>query len=233
LPATGGPTTWRRVVATSAVGAAVTVTVTAVLGAVTVWPFGDDDESSGEPPLTAVVKQSAPFCAAFVVDGAPDEIPLIPKVHSFRGGHAKETTWASQLGARSANEVDLHVTLQGTTRRVVVLESLTVKLEATPEVDGDVFSSNCPQPIAVPVRAFKATLDPEVSIAPLRPARVSDFPYSISSTQPEVLHVVVNPGSCDCDWTLQLEWTSGDQTGTITIDDDGQPFRSASWRGRT
>ena len=209
-----------------------TVLVTGLLGATATWMFRDsDDAGSGapenEPPLTWVVKQEHLGCPFFVVEGSYEDVPKLPS------NPEKLATWASQVGARSANTVTVRLTLQGTSDAVVVLDSLTAAIDGTPRVEGGVYSVElCPVPTVAPIRGFEAELNPRDSTIPLSPRRVADFPYRISLAEPEVFRIVVDPGSCTCDWTLQLAWTSGGKSGTVTIDDRGEPFRSASKQGR-
>lgn len=53
------------------------------------------------------------------------------------------------------------------------------------------------------------------------------FPYRVSVRDPEVLLVTGRTVACDCDWYLELEWSSGDRSGTARIDDAGRPFRTS------
>ena len=51
------------------------------------------------------------------------------------------------------------------------------------------------------------------------------FPWTVSLTDPLLLYVVARANFCDCTWSAEIPWVSGGQSGTIEIDDHGEPFR--------
>ena len=57
------------------------------------------------------------------------------------------------------------------------------------------------------------------------------MPYRVSAEDPEVLLVTARTESCDCDWYLELDWSSQGRTGTVRIDDHGRPFRTSGIKG--
>lgn len=57
------------------------------------------------------------------------------------------------------------------------------------------------------------------------------LPYRVSSTDPEVLLVTARTDTCDCDWYLELDWSSQGRTGTVRVDDHGRPFRTSGIKG--
>ncbi len=54
------------------------------------------------------------------------------------------------------------------------------------------------------------------------------FPFRVSSTEPVVLRVIASTKSCDCDWGLDLAWTSGGSTGTTAIAEGDRDFRTSA-----
>jgi hypothetical protein len=60
-----------------------------------------------------------------------------------------------------------------------------------------------------------------------------EFPYRVSAADPEVLLVTATTQTYDCDWYLELDWSSQGRTGTVRIDDHGRPFRTTSTKGLT
>jgi hypothetical protein len=54
------------------------------------------------------------------------------------------------------------------------------------------------------------------------------FPYEITSTDAESFLLRASSTSCDCDWIVHFDWSSGDQTGRLTIPTDGGSFRVVS-----
>lgn len=59
------------------------------------------------------------------------------------------------------------------------------------------------------------------------------FPYRVSATDPEVLLVTATTQTYDCNWYLELDWSSQGRTGTVRVDDHGRPFRTTSIKGLT
>ncbi|MER7665556.1 hypothetical protein [Streptomyces sp. NPDC096193] len=58
------------------------------------------------------------------------------------------------------------------------------------------------------------------------------FPYKVSAKDPEILLVTGRTVTCDCDWFLELAWSSGARSGTVRIDDHGRPFRTSGYQGK-
>ncbi|MBC3842231.1 hypothetical protein GXW82_24665 [Streptacidiphilus sp. 4-A2] len=59
----------------------------------------------------------------------------------------------------------------------------------------------------------------------------TDFPYSVSATDPQVLDIDATTVGRDVSWYLELSWSCGPQQGLLRIDDHGRPFRTAGMRG--
>ncbi|MFJ8074557.1 helix-turn-helix domain-containing protein [Streptomyces sp. NPDC096176] len=166
---------------------------------------------------------------AYLVDRAPGDVPPPP-------AEADAESWARSLRARHGAETGVRITLQGTGPETVVLESLQVRVTArrAPErrnvyrMDSGCGGSLTPRLFDVdldmprPVAHAKAGNDAGEAIPAV------SFPYRISATDPEVLLVTGRTVACDCDWYLQLRWSSGGRSGTVRIDDDGRPFRTSA-----
>jgi hypothetical protein len=58
----------------------------------------------------------------------------------------------------------------------------------------------------------------------------TNFPYRVSNSDPEVFQITADTSNCDCRWRLYLDWTSEGKSGSLTIDTDGQRFRTAAIR---
>ncbi|MGW2620276.1 helix-turn-helix domain-containing protein [Streptomyces sp. NPDC001500] len=54
------------------------------------------------------------------------------------------------------------------------------------------------------------------------------FPYEASAGTPLVLDVTTRTSKSEVRWYLELRWTQGSRSGTLRIDDDGQPFRTGA-----
>lgn len=79
----------------------------------------------------------------------------------------------------------------------------------------------------------RATPSPGKTLGPGGPSPVPavPFPFRISSTDPEVFHVIAATRSHDCQWRITVDWTSGARSGAETIDDHGRPFRTVGAEG--
>ncbi|WP_186785308.1 helix-turn-helix transcriptional regulator, partial [Streptomyces misionensis] len=54
------------------------------------------------------------------------------------------------------------------------------------------------------------------------------FPYEASAGTPVVLDVTAHTSKSEVRWYLELRWTQGPRSGTLRIDDGGQPFRTGA-----
>lgn len=59
-----------------------------------------------------------------------------------------------------------------------------------------------------------------------------DFPFRVSSSDVEVFDLDAHVEGHDVSWYLELEWSSGGRTGTLRVDEGGEPFRTSSIAGR-
>ncbi|MFE5855541.1 helix-turn-helix domain-containing protein [Streptomyces sp. NPDC056500] len=169
---------------------------------------------------------------AYLVDREPSRVPPPP-------AESDAAPWAGSLGAVHGGETMVRVSVQGKTDQAVVLQSLSVRTVARrtpPQENVYLMSVGCGGSLTP--RMFDVDLDAPRPLA--RSVAGSDagveipavsFPYRVSASDPEVLLVTGRAVSCDCDWYLELEWSSGAQSGTVRIDDRGRPFRTSGVRG--
>jgi hypothetical protein len=138
--------------------------------------------------------------------------------------------WVSRHGGVAASSTTIRLTLQGRSTNSVVLHALRVTIDSRKKARGAIYF---PHPAdftcgGIPERYFDVNLDvPQPSVAPSAgyDGDAVDFPYRISSTEPEVILVVVNTEKCDCRFHLDLDWTSEEHKGTLRIHDGKNPFR--------
>ncbi|MCM2386943.1 helix-turn-helix domain-containing protein [Streptomyces albipurpureus] len=170
---------------------------------------------------------------AYLVDRPLSAVPPPP-------AESDAEPWAGSLGAVHGGETMVRITVQGKSDQAVVLQSLRVRVTAkrTPP-KGNVYLMSVGCGGSITPRMFDVDLDRPRPLA--RSVAGSDagvdipavsFPYRVSATDPEVLLVTGRAVGCDCDWYLELEWSSGDRKGTARIDDSGRPFRTSGVRGR-
>jgi len=59
------------------------------------------------------------------------------------------------------------------------------------------------------------------------------FPHALAPGSSESWYIQAQTAGFDCDWFAYLDWTSNARSGSIRIDDDGLPFRTAAIRRAT
>lgn len=143
--------------------------------------------------------------------------------------------WVGAVGAVSAGGQYVKLTLQGTGKDTVVLESLTVRMagKRAPLAWND-YAMGYPGVgcgAGVPTRSFTVALD-AVRPAVVPEAGQPNFPFKVSESEPEVFYVKADASAYDVSWYLELAWTSGSRHGTVTVDNGGKPFRTSGRNGR-
>ncbi|MFG2516586.1 hypothetical protein [Streptomyces sp. NPDC048584] len=143
--------------------------------------------------------------------------------------------WVSAFGAVSSDEQYLRLTVQGTGDETVVVKGLTVRVagKRSPLAWND-FAMGYPGVGCgggVPTRSFTVALD--AARPALTPeAGHQDFPFKVSESDPEIYYITADASAYDVSWYLELEWSSGSRSGTLTVDDKGRPFRTSGNNGR-
>ncbi|MGV9315803.1 helix-turn-helix domain-containing protein [Streptomyces sp. NPDC003691] len=209
---------------------------------------GSPDPKDGGPVTPpAVPVAGAPFTVAtdhhqwaygcgheYLVGRGPSAVPPPPV-------EADAPAWAGALGAVHGGETRVRITVQGTGEQAVVLHSLQVRTAARrePPRTGNVYRMDQGCGGVLTPRAFEVDLDRRRPLARSVPGHGENgpipavsFPYRVSVRDPEVLLVTAESARCDCDWYLELEWSSGGRRGVVRVDDDGRPFRTSAITGR-
>jgi hypothetical protein len=152
------------------------------------------------------------------------------------------TDWEAfqhQQGAAFASDDLVQVAIQGESGRTVTLTGIRFDVERAKRHDGALFSAPCGGGINArglvvdvernPPKVVSSSEELEGSIesggTPGSPTSPITFPWTVSLTDPLLLYVVATADFCDCKWSATIPWVSGDQRGTIQIDDHGEPFR--------
>lgn len=164
----------------------------------------------------------------YLVDRSPAEVPPPPV-------EADAEAWARSLRARHGGDTRVRITLQGKGTGTVVLESLHVRvvsrrtpgMHAAYRMDAGCGGSLTPRLFDVDLDKARPVPRSVAGNDAGEPLPAVSFPYRISSAEPEVLLVTGRTVACDCDWYLQLRWSSGGRSGTVRIDDGGRPFRTS------
>ncbi|MER5994418.1 helix-turn-helix domain-containing protein [Streptomyces viridosporus] len=188
---------------------------------------GGGSEDRATAPTVAVnpYKWEGPCSQHYLIDRKPEQVPPPPSEPDARG-------WVTALGGVAGGQQMLALTVQGTGRATVVLEELHVRVveKSAPLAWNDfVMGVGCGG--AVETTAFGVDLDAgRPALSPKAGQR--DFPYKVSESDPEVFHVFADARAHHVSWYLELAWSSGDQRGTVRIDDNGKPFRTSGNTGR-
>jgi hypothetical protein len=60
--------------------------------------------------------------------------------------------------------------------------------------------------------------------------RGPDFPFTVGPIDPELFVIEPRTSRHEIEWVLELDWTHQRLTGTMTIDNQGEPFRLYPYR---
>ncbi|WP_327678746.1 helix-turn-helix domain-containing protein [Streptomyces sp. NBC_00467] len=169
----------------------------------------------------------------YLVKRGPSAVPPPP-------AEADAEQWARSVGAVHAGDAGVRITVQGRGDTAVVLQSIQVRVVARrAPLKADAYSMSPGCGGSITPRLFDVNLDASRPVA--RSVAGNDagdaipalsFPYKVSAKDPEILLVTGRTVTCDCDWFLELAWSSGDRSGTVRIDDHGRPFRTSGYQGR-
>ncbi|WP_241746428.1 transcriptional regulator [Streptomyces lydicus] len=195
-----------------------------------------DEERGGSAPQVGISSYNwdEPCGVNYLLQQTPDHVPPPPP--------APQDTrdWARALGGIGGGHMLLQLTATGNTDDAVVLTSLKVRVVGkraalswpvyalgdgcgsgvTPQTfDIDLDDS---QPLAKPV----AGQDGDIVV----PAK--DFPFKVSTRDPQVLNLNLHTEGHDVIWYLEVGWSSGGQQGTVRVNDGGKPFRTSAIEGR-
>lgn len=181
--------------------------------------------TSSVAPFTTVVKINQDSC-----NGATGFHVVPPSlVASVRPYHERDTDPAF-ANAPDAVFSDVIVTLQGTSGVATVLQGMTVHVVSRRAAEGVAYRNGAIECGGIAPAFFGIRLDHADAAAQPLPGRdgtpARPFPFKISDSDPEVLHIYGVADDCDCQWYVNIEWSSGGNTGTVTIDNHGQPFRT-------
>ncbi|MDX3588613.1 helix-turn-helix domain-containing protein [Streptomyces europaeiscabiei] len=192
---------------------------------------GGGQDASLPAPLSVKVEPYTwenPCSQRYLVDRPPTEVEPPPVEQDAAG-------WVSSARAVTSGRQFLTLTVQGTGEETVVVRSLKVRMvDRQPPLAWNDFIMGYPGfgcGGGVPTRSFTVALDaarPEVKPK----AGSKNFPYSVSESDPEVYYITADASAYYVSWYLELTWTSGSRSGTLTVNDNGLPFRTSGNNGR-
>ncbi|MGW6541568.1 helix-turn-helix domain-containing protein [Streptomyces massasporeus] len=189
------------------------------------------DTAPASAPLTVDTEPHAwesPCSQRYLIDLPPGRVGPPPLEQDAPG-------WVAANGAVPSGEQLLKLTVQGKGQETVVVKRLTVRMagKRAPLAWND-YAMGYPGVGCgggVPTRFFTVALDAaRPGVVP--EAGHADFPFKVSESDPEVYYIRADASAYDVSWYLELAWSSGDRTGTLTVDDHGRPFRTSGNNGR-
>ncbi|WP_159029941.1 helix-turn-helix domain-containing protein [Streptomyces marincola] len=240
-PAGGRPGARRRWPLAAALAAVVLLVFTAVNAATS--GGAPDGQAAGDPaagppasspePLTWTARSHvwAGGCGhRYLVDRPPGEVPAPPVAQDAE-------PWADELGAVHGESAIVEATVRTARPAAVVVEAVHIRVDERraplnwPQFDMAMGCGGSLTPAT-----FAVDLDRERPVA--RPVAGHDghtgtdlpppaLPFAVTAEEPLVLRVEAVAGTCDCSWSIEVEWNSGDERGTLVIDDGGVPFRTS------
>lgn len=209
---------------------AIVLVVTGVLVAVgAAWltdsfGLGEEDRPIDLPPTIAV----APLWSNFYYFPHGPEKLTRPPQNDF----AYRDSWLRENGGVPAGVTTTSFVVQGRTSAATVLTGIEVDVvERRPVARGIFFGPAGAG--GVSVRGFSVDLDApdRVESGAGEDLPAVNFPYKVSATEPEAFELTAGTLECDCLWVAHLHWTGGGRSGTLTIDEQGKPFRTVGILG--
>ncbi|MER7480630.1 helix-turn-helix transcriptional regulator [Streptomyces sp. NPDC126510] len=189
------------------------------------------DAAPAAVPLTVTTEPHAwesPCSQRYLVNLPPGQVRPPPMEQGAPG-------WVAAMGAVPSGEQLLKLTVQGKGKETVVVKGLTVRTagKRAPLAWND-YAMGYPGVGCgggVPTRFFTVALDAaRPGVVP--DAGHADFPFKVSESDPEMYYIRADASAYDVSWYLELRWSSGGRTGTLTVDDHGRPFRTSGNNGR-
>ncbi|MFD7512943.1 helix-turn-helix domain-containing protein [Streptomyces sp. NPDC059853] len=194
-------------------------------------------EADSPAPLTWTVRSHvwAFGCGhTYLVDAPPTDVPAPPVAQDAQ-------QWSAERGGVHGDATIVEVTLTPEPGAPVVVEAAHIRVAERREplpwpayrMDNGCGGSLTPA-------AFTADLDTDRPLAHPVPgtdaATGEDFPaprlpFALDAAEPLLLRFEVRAATGDVDWSVDLDWSSGDRTGTLRVDDAGRPFRTSGTTG--
>ncbi|MEW2622109.1 helix-turn-helix transcriptional regulator [Streptomyces sp. NPDC048106] len=190
-----------------------------------------DGGAAAAVPLTVTTHPyswESPCSQHYLIDRPPTQVSPPPAENDA-------PAWVAVHQAVSAGEQFVTLTVQGSGKDTVVLESMAVRLagKRSPLAWND-YAMGYPGVgcgAGVPTHSFTTALDSvRPAVQPVAGQR--GFPLSVSESDPEVLYVTADASAYDVSWYLELSWSSGGRHGVLEIGDKGRPFRTSGSNGR-
>ncbi|MFF0727077.1 hypothetical protein [Streptomyces sp. NPDC004134] len=169
----------------------------------------------------------------YLVDKSPDDVPPPPIAQDAEA-------WASSQGAVHGGTTNIEAALEPRGDEPVTINAVHVRKTSTGTPlpwSAFAMSSGCGGEVTQ--AAYRVDLDKPRPV--LKPQQGGDsthkwdppaLPFRVTDDDP--LSLLIHAGTEDYDvrWYLEVEWSSGDDSGVVRLDDQGAPFRTSSLKGR-
>ncbi|MGW2818530.1 helix-turn-helix domain-containing protein [Streptomyces sp. NPDC001415] len=170
----------------------------------------------------------------YLLDQKPGAVPPPPTNEQDR------RAWARALGGVDGGDLKLELTATGKSQDSVVITGINVRVvgrEAPLKWTAYSMGSGCgggvvPQTFDVNLDAAQPVSKPVAGHQGDAVVPAKDFPFKVSTTDPEVFDLQMHTEAHDVSWYLEVSWSSGERSGKIRVDDNGKPFRTSAIKGR-
>ncbi|WP_317621355.1 hypothetical protein [Streptomyces sp. CBMA123] len=188
----------------------------------------DAADRGASAPIAVAVRRPGreDGCEQYLVDRPPSQVPRPPALVDV-------PAWVSQVGAVAGHYQSIEFAVQGTGSETVVLTALNVRVvRSAAPLAWNAYSMGEGCGGGVDLHSYDLDLDAA------RPRLVvsegsTGLPVKVSERDPEVIEVSAETTFHDVSWYLELEWSSGDRKGTLTVGPGaGVPFRTSAVKGR-
>ncbi|MFF5938556.1 helix-turn-helix domain-containing protein [Streptomyces sp. NPDC012508] len=191
--------------------------------------------ASGTPVSAGISSYnwSGPCGYYYLLDRRPDQVPPPPSPQESR-------RWAAPFDGVAAGSMYLELTATGRTDAAVVITGLHVRVvERSEPLARTVYSmgEGCgggvtPQTFDIDLDAARPFAKPIAGMDGDLTVPAKDFPFKVSTSDPQVFNLDVHTEGHDVSWYLELEWSDGERREKIVIDDEGKPFRTSAMEGK-
>jgi hypothetical protein len=146
---------------------------------------------------------------------------------------ADDPSWALDHGGMAASPEIVRLELRARTDEPVIVNPVRIDVvrTAAPVSGWFVASPACG---VEPVRVASVDLDaspPAATYINERGRETGTLAVSVDRQDPELLELQVHSTRGEVDWTAEIPYSGADGTGSVEVDDDGEPFQVTTERG--
>ncbi|MFW6689520.1 helix-turn-helix domain-containing protein [Streptomyces sp. MAR4 CNX-425] len=169
----------------------------------------------------------------YLLDKSPDGVPPPPMAQDAEA-------WATSQGAVHGGRTNVEAAIEPRGDRQVTITAVHVRKAATgTPLPWNAFAMSEGCGGEVTEASYSVDLDvPRPVLTPRNGADSTEtweppaLPYRVTPDDPLSLLVHATTEDHDVRWYLEVEWSSGDDSGVVRIDDRGTPFRTSALKDR-